>query len=155
RIVGFTSFPPMVLSYAPCVGAVLDVRLGYHRSDPQGDWIDGDLYVRDLFPKHQEMVINEIIGTETLQKTSSSVTTTKSWNVSASGGITIPVVNLSLGASASSSETTVTQDTTERSQRDSRQTDVQNTNHVLTGYHQGHAGATLTIQPRPFEGENW
>jgi hypothetical protein len=139
-----------ISGYAPCIGARLDLSLSY--SVARGGQTDeAGLFVRDVFPKHQEMVVNEIIGQETLERATTRVSSTKSWNTNI--GLTIP--KLGLGVSAGSSDTTTTESENERSQRNSRQTQVEHTYHVLTAYHLGGPNVSFTIQPRPFEGESW
>jgi hypothetical protein len=105
--------------------------------------------IRDVHPKHQEATFNELIGQETFSRVASSVSTTKQWNVS--GGASY--AGVSIGGSSSGSTTATSE--RERSERNSRQTEAHHIQHVLTAYHIGLSEAAFTIQPRPFEGENW
>jgi hypothetical protein len=136
----------------PCVGAIIDVFLSYF-DDKSGAYVSDGVYVKDVYPKHQETTFNELVGEETLDKVSSSVSTTKQWNASATGGAQVGPV--SLGGSASESETQTTARQREHSERHSRQTEVHHIQHVLTAYHVGGSEVAFTIQPRPFEGETW
>ncbi len=132
--------------YLPCIGAVVQVRIGSpdlpRRDKPL-------LYVRDVLPKHQEMVLNEVLGTESLERQLDRNSVTKNWNVS--GGFTVKGLNVGGGAS----KTEISESQRERSETLSHILNVSHVYHVLTAYHVGGDSATLTIQPRPYEGESW
>jgi len=112
------------------------------------------IVIRDVFPKHQEYVVNEMVGQETLSQQSSRTTTTKSWNVSGGASATLGGW-LGINAAESASGTTTSETAEEKSQRTSRQTEVHNIYHLLTAYDVGGAQTTLEMQPRPFAQESW
>ena len=155
--------PPIpIYTSVPCIGGVIGLRLSYTTPAGERQWpnvaptelTQQGLYIRDIYPKHQEMIVNQQLGQETLQTSSRRVATTEGWNASVSASVSLfDLVNL--GGSYGTSSSTTTETTTTESKRETRVVEVQNINHVLTAYHLGSPEMAFTIQPRPFEGESW
>lgn len=144
---------------APCVGAIVDLDLAWTDANVPPDECaqeplrtDG-LYVREIHPRRQEVVVNERLGKETLEKSSREVATTSSWNASVGGSVEWNGLSASLGGGLD--EQTTRRKQQERSHKRTRETEVHSPRHVLTAYHLGRPSTSFSIQPRPFEGEEW
>lgn len=139
----------------PCVGGVVTVSLEC-KAGPSGR----KPYIRDLYPRRQEMVVDEELQVETLEKASGKVAVTKKWNINGEAGI--PILEKIPGGLIKAvkvmggySETVAEEQARERSEKLAHITEFKHMHHVLTGYHVGLDKACMTIQPRPFEGEHW
>jgi hypothetical protein len=142
RLPGLEAFDDLPKSYVPCFGGAIHVVL-------EGAGHAAGAYIRDVFPRRQEMVVNEVVGTESLNRQSSRVSVTKTSNLT--GGASYA----GFSASASQTTTATAESQRESSQRNSHTTNIEHVYHVLTAYHLGSDQAVLTVQPRPFEGEYW
>ncbi len=143
RLPGIDAFDDLPKSYVPCFGGAIQVTL-----EGTGGQASG-AYIRDVFPRRQEMVVNEVVGSESLNRQSSRVSVTKTTNLSGGGSYA------GVSASASQGTTATAESQRESSQRNSHTTNIEHVHHVLTAYHLGSEEAVLTVQPRPFEGEYW
>jgi hypothetical protein len=143
RILGIDALDDLPKTYVPCFGGAIHVML-----ESASGGVDS-AYIRDIFPRRQEMVVHEVVGTETLNRQSTTVSVTKTSNLT--GGASYAGVS----ASASQGTTSTAESQRESSQRNSHTTNVEHVYHLLTAYHLGSDQAVLTVQPRPFEGEYW
>jgi hypothetical protein len=132
----------------PCIGGIVNLDL-ICQTGPSGR----EPYIRDIHPRRQEMIVDETIGVETMERSSSRTAVTKQWNISGTGSI--PIEGFTVGVSGGYGETMTEEQARERSKKLSHITEVQHVHHVLTSYHLGTDKACMTIQPRPFEGEHW
>lgn len=135
-----------IKDYLPCIGAVLTISVDCPEFD---DRRYAPLYIRDCFPKKQEMILNEVLGTQTMEREVERHSVTRNWNVSAGFNFQ----GFTAGGGASTTEVDEAQN--EKSSTESHTINVSHVHHVLTAYHLGSRRATLTIQPRPYEGEEW